>query len=424
MKLNIIIIFIILGVYTPLINSLMRKRKRTKSDNCYANAVYKEFSSITECNGNDDKKVEDYASMDVTGIFNCLHKAEYVDTSGKATLSPECNSKNRFIGTYSYKTKALTNDDSEYLNSALFKGRIVPVGEEYVYNDAKQNGFIAATNAPIGDPADSKRMPIASQLGCPETLYSNNQNAKGEYVETGGSPNENSCLSGNTMSGTNWDKKNTILNFYNTLAAKNVNYIIQLTNFVEKMDEANKPCKCKVKADKYFGLDENEAFDIKDADRNGPSGATVTSKFLNSTKADLFGTQDYANGDVRELSFKAKADSSDYKVTHVHFRGWLDFGVPANDDRTALISLIKSIRKKMDEGKNVIVHCTGGIGRSGTFIASVLALDLKKNEGKKFNLAKFILELRKHRPELVETKTQLELIAKDIVGQPSSTSKK
>ena len=56
----------------------------------------------------------------------------------------------------------------------------------------------------------------------------------------------------------------------------------------------------------------------------------------------------------------------------------------------------------------MIVHCTGGIGRTGTFISSVLTSKLNKN--KKFDLVKFILELRKQRPDFVETETQVGFI--------------
>ena len=428
MKLNskLIIMMTLLGFYTLTINTSMLKMRRTKTTACYAPAEYKTFPAIEECKGFEEDKVEKYATMDVKTLFKCLHnkETEHIDKSGAATLSAECNSKNRFVGTYAYQGKALTSDDASYLNSALFAGRIVLDKEEYVYDSKAQKGFIAATNAPLGDPTDSKKMPIAKELKCPENNeYSNNQNEKGEYVATGGKKNENSCLSGNTMTGAKWDKENTILSFYKTLAAKKVDYVIQLTNFVEKMDETNKPCLCKVKADKYFGLNNDEVFDIKNVARSAASGATVTTKSLDSAKEDLFGSKDYANGDVRELSFKADATKPDtYKVTHVHFRGWLDFGVPANDDKTALVKLIKSIRKKMEAGKNVIVHCTGGIGRTGTFIASVLALDLA-DKTKKFNLGKFILELRKHRADLVETDTQLDFIAKEIVGKASANKK-
>ena len=76
------------------------------------------------------------------------------------------------------------------------------------------------------------------------------------------------------------------------------------------------------------------------------------------------------------------------------------------------MKIIRFIKKEKDEGKNIIVHCTGGIGRTGTFISSVLTTGLK--EGIKFDLANFILQLREKRPEFVETDTQVDLIMRNI----------
>jgi protein-tyrosine phosphatase len=49
-----------------------------------------------------------------------------------------------------------------------------------------------------------------------------------------------------------------------------------------------------------------------------------------------------------------------------------DFGVP---DRDALVDLARSIGYHLRRGRSVVVHCMGGVGRSG-LIASAVLIDL------------------------------------------------
>jgi protein-tyrosine phosphatase len=47
-----------------------------------------------------------------------------------------------------------------------------------------------------------------------------------------------------------------------------------------------------------------------------------------------------------------------------------DFGVP--DDRDAYWAVVREVAKRLQGGEAVLVHCGAGIGRTGTFAASVL----------------------------------------------------
>lgn len=59
------------------------------------------------------------------------------------------------------------------------------------------------------------------------------------------------------------------------------------------------------------------------------------------------------------------------KTWHLLFEGWPDFLVPEGANREALINLITLSREKnLDNSSNPrVVHCSAGVGRSGTFIA-------------------------------------------------------
>ncbi|CAD6576963.1 MAG: hypothetical protein ASARMPREDX12_009337 [Alectoria sarmentosa] len=72
--------------------------------------------------------------------------------------------------------------------------------------------------------------------------------------------------------------------------------------------------------------------------------------------------------EIRKLSLKFGAQTRD--VWHFLFSGWPDFAVPEDKDRTALLELLKLCAEKNTSPSNPrIIHCSAGVGRSGTFIA-------------------------------------------------------
>lgn len=72
--------------------------------------------------------------------------------------------------------------------------------------------------------------------------------------------------------------------------------------------------------------------------------------------------------EIRKLSLRIGGETKD--VWHLLFSGWADFAVPEEDDRTALLELLKLCAEKNISPSNPrIIHCSAGVGRSGTFIA-------------------------------------------------------
>ncbi|KAK6357276.1 hypothetical protein TWF718_001595 [Orbilia javanica] len=57
-------------------------------------------------------------------------------------------------------------------------------------------------------------------------------------------------------------------------------------------------------------------------------------------------------------------------VWHLFFKGWPDWNVPEGDDSDALLKLVELANEKNEVPDSpLIVHCSAGVGRSGTFIA-------------------------------------------------------
>lgn len=72
---------------------------------------------------------------------------------------------------------------------------------------------------------------------------------------------------------------------------------------------------------------------------------------------------------IRELELKTE-DGEAKTVWHLLFSGWPDFSIPEDESRDALVRLIQlSAQKNTDTKSPRVVHCSAGVGRSGTFIA-------------------------------------------------------
>ena len=66
------------------------------------------------------------------------------------------------------------------------------------------------------------------------------------------------------------------------------------------------------------------------------------------------------------LTFGSEAKT----VWHLLFTAFPDFGVPEDEDRAELLELVKlSAEKNVSSSNPRIIHCSAGVGRSGTFIA-------------------------------------------------------
>ncbi len=386
-------------------------------DKCYAPTNYRAPTLAANCSELNNVKVSEYKPNPNGMIYgaaiqkHCLNPNEHRDIQKSGLESTvNCARKNRFNGTYSYAGMSLNNyEDDLYINSAKFDGNIIEENGALVYSEdpakvgAKQ-GFIAATNAPIGD---YRKMVNEFKI-----IDRNNKFEKVSVDCKNFEKVPEKCFSGNFLVGGKFEKDNTQLAFYKALKANKISFIVQLTNFAEQpvKDKDLLDCDCKVKADRYFADKANEDFILSKHDYSA-STAKVHTKSVDSTT--------YLNTEIRKLEFTDENSTEKYEVTHIHYRAWQDFSVPVGEDQKNLFKIIKFIRdEKVNNKKNTIVHCTGGIGRTGTFISAVLTSNLNKD--KKFNLVNFILKLREKRPDLVETDGQVDLIMANMVETSKS----
>lgn len=91
-------------------------------------------------------------------------------------------------------------------------------------------------------------------------------------------------------------------------------------------------------------------------------------------------------------------------IRHFHFTTWPDFGVP-NPPQT-LIRFVRSFRERIGpDQRPIVVHCSAGVGRSGTFIALDRILQAI-NHTDVVDIFGIVYAMRKERVWMVQTEQQ------------------
>ncbi|KAI0221675.1 Receptor-type tyrosine-protein phosphatase T [Lamellibrachia satsuma] len=110
----------------------------------------------------------------------------------------------------------------------------------------------------------------------------------------------------------------------------------------------------------------------------------------------------YADYTIRTLTVTYKGDS--LTVTHYQYTTWLDKGVPKYT--YPLLAFRRLIRSCDDRSTGpIIVHCSAGIGRTGTFIALDSLLDMGQAEGE-VDVFGFVSQMRTERMHMIQTQGQ------------------
>ncbi|KAJ5493201.1 hypothetical protein N7539_001947 [Penicillium diatomitis] len=126
------------------------------------------------------------------------------------------------------------------------------------------------------------------------------------------------------------------------------------------------------KCSQYFPLDLEQATMILSDNESDPFVATEGSPDETPPNAGqvtlLESTFDKkSRSEVRKLELTMGSESK--IVWHYLFAGWADYSKPEGSDRAALLELIQSSAAKAGPDNPRIVHCSAGVGRTGTFIA-------------------------------------------------------
>ncbi|XP_074228105.1 receptor-type tyrosine-protein phosphatase eta [Camelus bactrianus] len=170
---------------------------------------------------------------------------------------------------------------------------------------------------------------------------------------------------------------NTLKDFWRMVWEKNVYAIVMLTKCVEQG---------RTKCEEYWPS--------KQAQDYGDITVAMTSEIV------------LPEWTIRDFTVKNIQTSESHPLRQFHFTSWPDHGVPDTTD--LLINfryLVRDYMKQSPPESPVLVHCSAGVGRTGTFIAIDRLIYQIENENT-VDVYGIVYDLRMHRPLMVQTEDQ------------------
>ncbi|XP_016091647.1 receptor-type tyrosine-protein phosphatase eta-like, partial [Sinocyclocheilus grahami] len=187
----------------------------------------------------------------------------------------------------------------------------------------------------------------------------------------------------------------TVNEFWRMVWEKNVYTIVMLT----KCNEMG-----RVKCEKYW-----------------PSGTNHYHNISVTTTSEI----ELESWTIRDFRIKNVKTAESRYVRQFHFTAWPDHGVPQTTE--VLIDFRHLVREHMEQYSRhspTVVHCSAGVGRTGTFIA-IDHLIFQVERDSMVDIFGIVNDMRMHRPLMVQTEEQyvyLHQCAYDIIRSRTGTN--
>ncbi|XP_039590835.1 receptor-type tyrosine-protein phosphatase C [Polypterus senegalus] len=117
---------------------------------------------------------------------------------------------------------------------------------------------------------------------------------------------------------------------------------------------------------------------------------------------------------IRKLTVTNKREkNSERAVTHIQFTSWPDHGVPGDPH------LLLKLRRRVNSFTNIfsgpiVVHCSAGVGRTGTYIGIDAMMEGLEAEGR-VDVYGYVVKLRRQRCLMVQVEAQYILIHQALI---------
>ncbi|XP_061165616.1 receptor-type tyrosine-protein phosphatase T-like [Saccostrea echinata] len=255
----------------------------------------------------------------------------------------------------------------------------LPYGERYKCDVGKNKENMVKNRFKTTFPYDHSRVILRTESG---SDYIN-----ANYIE--------GAEQGKQYIATQGPRQNTVVDFWTMIWQEHVTTIVMLTN----LKEGN-----KTKCTQYW----------PDANKHINYG-TVSVKMIEE--------KEYAFYNIRILNVNHKQIKRSRVVTQYHYTAWPDHGTP---DPLCLVVFLYHVTRTETNQRDypAVVHCSAGIGRTGTYIAIDVLNQIGRNTGK-VNVAEYVKKMRENRMNMVQTYEQymtIFLALNEILKSPVNIS--
>lgn len=191
--------------------------------------------------------------------------------------------------------------------------------------------------------------------------------------------------------------QNTVNDFWRMIWEQDCNIIVMLTKEIENL---------KVKCARYWPEKEPRV-----------CGNIRVSVLSEDTLSEII---------IRTFALEDIHTGVGRTVIHYQYVSWPDHGLPVST--TAFLELVRMVDKQKRTGP-IVVHCSAGIGRSGTFctvhnVITKYRHDVSRSETPPvFNIMQTVIYMRGQRPGMVQTKEQYMFCCLSIEEETSYLSK-
>ncbi|XP_056349687.1 receptor-type tyrosine-protein phosphatase eta-like isoform X3 [Oenanthe melanoleuca] len=203
---------------------------------------------------------------------------------------------------------------------------------------------------------------------------SNQSSGTGDYINANYMPGYNSKKAFIAAQG---PLPNTIEDFWRMIWEKNIYSIVMLTKCVEQ---------ARTKCEQYWPDKQSKSY--------GDIIVTMVSEVA------------LPEWTIRDFTVEKSNTPESHMVRQFHFTSWPDHGVPETTD--LLINfrhLVHEYNSQNPIDSPTLVHCSAGVGRTGTFIAIDRLIQQMEMESS-VDVYGVVYDLRMHRPLMVQTEDQ------------------